>query len=146
MCPIFSLLVVLLPLSVDIPLLLLAAEFRRAFSLEAVAVDRQGVLDGDLEVHDLPHVGKRDSAVLQLQVLEVCFRLIRPAHRPGELVPVFLDRQGARPLLAADFVLALPCPDWVYVGRAREAADSEYQRHHEDRLHVCLREIGKGCG
>src|SRR5437588_47296 len=38
--PLFSLLVFLLPRPVDIPFLLLAPEFRRAFPLELVPVDR----------------------------------------------------------------------------------------------------------
>src|SRR5262249_56598453 len=105
--------VLLLPLPVDIPFLLLAPEFRRAFPLELVPVERQRVLDGDLVIHDLPHGGKSQRIVLQLQVLEVRLLLIRPAHRAGELVPVLLDCQGGRTLLAADLVLALPRPDRV---------------------------------
>src|SRR6476646_7017520 len=105
------LLVLLLPLPLDVELLLLAPEFRRAFPLELVPVNRQLVLDGDLVVHELPHGGERQRTVLQLQVLDVRLLLVRPAHRPGELVSVLLDRQCGRPLLVADFVLALPRPD-----------------------------------
>src|SRR5207245_10908450 len=95
--PLFSLLVFLLPLPVDIPFLLLASEFRRAFPLELVPVNRQLVLDGDLVVHKLPFGGERERIVLQLQILEARLLLVRPAHRPGEFVAVLLDRQGGRP-------------------------------------------------
>src|SRR5262249_33086354 len=57
--PLFSLLVLLLPLPVDIIFLLLAPEFRRAFPLQLVPVNRQRVLDGDLVLHQLPHGGER---------------------------------------------------------------------------------------
>src|SRR5262249_43150253 len=50
-CSLFGLLVLLLPLPVDIIFLLLAPEFRRAFPLELVPVNRQLVLDGDLVTH-----------------------------------------------------------------------------------------------
>ena len=53
------LLVLLLPLPLDVELLLLAPEFRRAFPLELVPVNRQRVLDGDLVIHELPHGGER---------------------------------------------------------------------------------------
>src|SRR5438874_11056391 len=136
----FSLLVLLLPLPLDIKFPLFAPYFRRAFPLELVPVNRQLVLDGDLVIHELPHGGERERTVLQLQILEFRLLLVRPAHRPGEFVPVLLDRQGGRPLLVADLVLALPRPDRVYlVCRAREAADPEYQRHCEDRFHDRLR-------
>src|SRR5438105_14127004 len=124
------LLVFLLPLPLDVELLLLAAELRRAFSLELVPVNRQRVLDGDLVIHELPHGGERERTVLQLQILEARLLLVRPAHRAGEFVPVLLDRQCGRPLLPADLIFALPRPDRFYlVRRAREAADPEYQRH-----------------
>jgi hypothetical protein len=51
----FSLLVFLLPLPADIKFLLLAPEYRRAFPLELVPVNRQRVLDGDLVTHQFPH-------------------------------------------------------------------------------------------
>src|SRR5262249_4732788 len=134
------LLVLLLPLPLDVELPLLVPEFRRAFPLELVPVKGQRVLDGDLVIHELPHGGERERTVLQRQVLEVRLLLVRPDHRYGEFVPVLLDRQGARPLLVADLVIALPRPDRFYlVRRAREAADPEYQRHCEDCLHDRLR-------
>src|SRR5947208_11352526 len=128
----FSLLVLLLPLPLDIKFPLLAPYFRRAFPLELVPVNRQLVLDGDLVIHELPHGGERQSTVHRLQVLELCLLLVWPAHRPGEFVPVLLDRQGGCPLLAADLIFALPCPDRIYhlvVHRAGQAAYPEYQRH-----------------
>src|SRR5262249_38726410 len=66
----------------------------------------------------------------------------------GELVPVFLNRQGGRPLLVADLVLALPRPDRVRLAvlRARKAAEPEYQRCHKDRLHDRLQEMEKMAG
>src|SRR5438477_2989841 len=126
--PLFSLLVLLLPLPLDVELPLLAPEFRRAFPLELVPVNRQFVVYGDLTVHDLPHGGERQRTVLQLEVLELFLFLVRPAHRPGELAPVLLDRQGGRPLHVADRVLALPRPDRVRLPalRDRKAADPEY--------------------
>src|SRR6516162_3556671 len=128
--PLCSLLALLLPLPLDVDLLLLAPGFRRAFPLELVPVNRQLVLDGELVIHELPHGGERQSTVLQLEVLEVCLLLIRPAHRADELVPVLLDRQGGRQFQSAAFVLAIPRPDRVnLVCRASEAADAEYQRH-----------------
>src|SRR5258708_23009485 len=139
------LLVLLLPLPLDVELLLLAPEFRRAFPLEFVPVNRQLVLDGDLVIHELPHGGEGERTVLQLQILEARLLLVRPAHRPGEFVPVLLDRQGGRPLLPADLIFALPRPDRFYlVRRARDAADSEYQPHRNARLHHPLRAIAEG--
>src|SRR3984893_7021405 len=73
------LLVLLLALPLDVELLLLAPEFRLAFPLELVPVNRQLVVDGDLVIHELPHGGEGESTVLQLQVLEVCLLLVRPA-------------------------------------------------------------------
>src|SRR3954462_11894095 len=95
------LLILLLPLRLDVPFPLLAPEFRRALPLELIPVDRQLVLDGEAVIHprQLPLGGERQSAVLQLQVFELCLVLVRPAHRPGEVVPVFLDLQGGCPLL-----------------------------------------------
>src|SRR5438477_11731578 len=125
-------LVLLLPLPLDIKFPLLAPYFRRAFPLELVPVNRQLVLDGELVIHDLPHGGERQSTVLRLQVLELCLLLVWPAHRPGEFVPVLLDRQGGCPLLPADLIFALPRPDRIYhlvVHRAGQAAYPEYQRH-----------------
>src|SRR5262249_36495057 len=58
--PLFSLLVLLLPLALDVELLLVAPEFRRAFPLELVAVDRKRVIDLDLVIHELAHGGKRE--------------------------------------------------------------------------------------
>src|SRR5262249_28770802 len=140
------LLVLLLPLPLDVELPLLAPELRGAFPFELVPVDRELVLDGELVIHELPHGGERQSAVLQLQVLEFLRLLVRPAHRPGELVPVLLDRQGGHPLHAADLVLALPRPDRVCLLalRARKAAEPEHQRRREGRLHVSLQEVAGG--
>src|SRR4029453_1122452 len=79
--------------------------------------------------------------VLQFHVLELLVLLVRPAHRPDELVPVLLDRQLGRPLLAADLVLALPRPDRVcLVLRPDEAAQPEHQ-HRENDLHAYPREV-----
>src|SRR4051794_25825119 len=109
------LLIVLLPLALDIPFPLLASEFRRALPLELIPVNRQLVLDGDAVIHprQLPHGGECQRTVLQLQVLELRPVLVRPAHRPGEVVPVLLDLQGGCPLLSADFILALPRPNRI---------------------------------
>src|SRR5436305_2996323 len=85
------LLVLLLPLPLDVELLLLAPEFRRALPLELVPVDRQLVVDGDLVIHELPHGGERQGTVLQFHVLDRRVLLVRPAHRAGELVSVLLD-------------------------------------------------------
>src|SRR5207302_9409563 len=51
-----------------------------------------------------------------------------------------------RPLHVANLVLALPRPDRVCLLalRDREAADPEYQRRREDRLHVCLQGVAGG--
>src|SRR5439155_560350 len=135
-----------LPLPFDVELMLLAPEFCRAFPLELVPIERQLVLDGDLVIHELPHGGKSQSIVLQLQVLEVRLLLVWPAHRPGELVAVLLDRQCGRSILIADLITALPRPDWIrlLVLRARKAAEPEYQRRREDRFHVCLQEVEAG--
>src|SRR5690242_17888541 len=84
----------LLPLPLDVIFPLLAPEFRRAFPLELVPIDRQRVLDGDLIAHELPHGRECQRAVLQLEVLELFPLLVRPAHGPGELVSVLFDRQG----------------------------------------------------
>src|SRR5262249_5442478 len=136
------LLVLLLPLALDVELPLLAPDIRRALPFELVPVDHELVLDGDLVIHELPHGGERERTVLQFQILEVRRLLVRPAHRPGELVPVLRDRQGGRPLLVADLVGALPRPDRVdLVGRASQAAEREDQRRREDRLHDCLQEM-----
>src|SRR5262245_44307658 len=128
------LLIVLLPLAFDIPFPLLASEFRRALPLELIPVNLQLVLDGDAVIHprQLSLGGECQRTVLQLQVLELRLVLVRPAHRPGEFVPILLDLQGGCPLLSADLILALPCPDRVYhlvVRRARQAAYPEDQRH-----------------
>src|SRR5258708_13991883 len=80
------LLVLLLPLPLDVELLLLASEFRRAFPLELVPVNRQLVLDGDLVTHELSHGGERQCTVLQLQILEARLLLVLPAHRPATFV------------------------------------------------------------
>src|SRR5579884_1375349 len=107
------LLILLIPLRLDIPFPLLAPEFRRAFPLELVSVNRQLVVNGDLIVHDLPHGGERQRTVLQLEVLELFLFLVRPTHCPGEFVSVLLDNQGGGPLLPADLILALPRSDRV---------------------------------
>src|SRR4051794_19155979 len=141
------LLLVLLPLGLDIPLPLLASEFRRALPLELIPVDRQLVLDGDAVIppRQPPLGGERQRTVHQLQVPELSLVLVRPAHRPGEVVPVLLDLQGGCPLLSADLILALPCPDRIdhlVVRRARQAAYPEDQRHWENRIHDRLRDRG----
>src|SRR5262249_49002991 len=130
-------------LPLDGELLRLAPEIRCAFPFELVPVDHELVLDGDLVIHKHPHSGEGQISVLQFHVLEFRLLLVRPAHRPGELVPVLRDRQGGRTLLAADLVLALPRPDRVCLLalRARKAAEREYQRRREERLHVCLQEV-----
>src|SRR5579862_3802332 len=92
----------LLPLPINVKFSFLPPEIRRAFALERITVDRKRVIDGNLVIHELPHGGKSQSFVLQLQVLEVGLLLIRPAQSAGELVPVLLDRQGGRTLLVAD--------------------------------------------
>src|SRR5436190_364477 len=137
------LLVLLLPLPLDVELLLLAPELRCTFPFELVPGDRELVIDRDLVTHELPHGGERQITVLQLHILELLILLVRPAHRPGELVPVLLDRQCGRPLHVADLVLALPRPDRVCLLalRARKAAEPECQRRREDRLHVCLQGV-----
>src|SRR5271167_198074 len=141
------LLIVLLPLALNIPFPLLASEFRCALPLELTPVNLQLVLDGDAVIHprQLPLGRECQRTVLKLQVLELRLVLVRPAHRPGELVPVLLDLQGGCPRLSADLILALPCPDRIYhlvVRRARQAAYSEDQRHSKNRLHDCLRDRG----
>src|SRR5881392_111854 len=135
------LLVLLLPLPLDVELLLLAPELRCTFPFELVPGDRELVLDGDLVLHKHPHGGEGQISVLEFRLL-----LVRPAHRPGELVPVLLDRQCGRPLHVADLVLALPRPDRVCLLalRARKTAEPEYQRRREDRLHVCLQGVAGG--
>src|SRR3989441_9879660 len=137
------LLVLLLPLPLDVELLLLAPELRCTFPFELVPGDRELVLDGELVFHKHPLGGEGQISGFQFHVLEFRLLLVRPAHRPGELVPVLLDRQGGRPLLAADLVLALPRPDRVCLLalRARKAAEPEYQRRRENRLHDRLREM-----
>src|SRR5262249_49688345 len=132
-----------LPLDVDLPLL---APDLRALPLELVAVEFQLVLHGKLVIQNLPHGGKSQSIVLQFHVLEVRLLLVRPAHRPGKFVAVFLDRQGGRQLQPTDLVLAIPRPDRVCLValRARKAAEPEYQRCRKDRLHDRLQERGGG--
>src|SRR6266550_629935 len=140
------LLVLLLPLPLDVELLLLAPELRCTFPFELVSGDRELVLDGDLVIHKHPLGGEGQISGFQFHVLEFRLLLVRPAHRPGKLVPVLLDRQCGHPLLAADVVLALPRPDRVCLLalRARKAAEPEYQRRRENRLHVCLQEVAGG--
>src|SRR6266851_27620 len=140
------LLVLLLPLPLDVELPLLAPDLRCAFPFELVPVDRELVLDGELVIHKHPLGGEGQISALQFHVLEFRLLLVRPAHRPGELVPVLLDRQCGRPLHVADLVLALPRPDRVclLVPRACKAAEPEYQRRREDRFHVCLQEVAGG--
>src|SRR3984893_5736490 len=140
------LLVLLLPLPLDVELLLLAPELRCTFPFELVPGDRELVLDGDLVIHKHPLGGEGQNSFLQFHVLEFRLLLVRPAHRPGELVPVLLDRQGGHPLLAADLVLALPRPDRVCLLalRARKPTEPEHQRRREDRFHVCLQEVAGG--
>src|SRR6266478_8526107 len=132
------LLVLLLPLPLDVELLLLAPELRCTFPFELVPGDRELVLNGDLVIHKHPLGGEGQISFLQFHVLEFRLLLVRPAHRPGELVPVLLDRQCGHPLLAADLVLAFPPPDRVCLLtlRARKPAEREYQRRREDRFHV----------
>src|SRR3984893_8813369 len=140
------LLVLLLPLPLDVELLLLAPALRCTCPFELVPGDRELVLDGDLVIHKHPLGGEGQISFLQFHVLEFRLLLVRPAHRPGELVPVLLDRQCGHPLLAADLVLALPRPDRVCLLalRARKPAEPEYQRRREDRFHVCLQEVAGG--
>src|SRR5260370_29694970 len=110
------LLIVLLPLALDIPFPLLAAEFRRALPLELIPVNRQLVLDGDAVIHprQLPLGGECQRTVLQLHVLELRLVLVRPAHRPGEVLHVLLDLPGGSPLLSAVLVIALQYTDTIY--------------------------------
>src|SRR5437588_6734898 len=140
------LLVLLLPLPLDVELLLLAPEIGCTFPFELVPGDRELVIDGDLVLHKHPHGGEGQISGFQLHVLEFRLLLVRPAHRPSELVPVLLDRQGGHPLLAADLVLALPRPDRVCLLalRARKTTEPEYQRRREDRLHICLQGVAGG--
>src|SRR5262245_54900883 len=107
------LLVLLLALPLDVELLLLAAEFRCAFPLEPVLVDLEREIEGILIAHELPHGRERQLPALELDVLESFVLLVRPAHRPGELVPVLRNRQFCRQLSAADLVFAFPRPDRV---------------------------------
>src|SRR6516165_12765737 len=141
-----TLLGLLLSLPLDVELLLVASELRGAFPFKLVPVDCELVLDVNLVIHELPHGGERSSAVLQFQVLELLRLLVRPAHGPGELFAVLLERQGGHPLLAADLVLAFPGPDRVRLValRARKTAESEYQRCRKDRLHDRLQEMTGG--
>src|SRR6516162_8199982 len=144
--PLFSLLALLVPLPLDVELLPIAPEFRRAFPLELVPFNRKRQIERELVTHELPHGGERQSTFLQLHVLELLVLLVRPAHRPGAFVAVHLERQGRRQLLAADLVVALPRPDRVYLValRARQAAEPEYQRCRKDRRHDSPREMGEG--
>src|SRR4051794_35890307 len=139
------LLVLLLALALDVELPRFAPEIRLALPLELVPVDRQGVVDGDLVLHELPHGGERQLPVLEFRVLERLVLLVRPAHGPDEPVPLLLDREGGGSLLIADLITALPCPDRIgrlVVRRVRQAACPEDQRHREDCLHDCLRDRG----
>src|SRR6478672_10280581 len=101
----------LLPLPFDVELLLLAVELRRSFTFDLVAIDCQGVLNGNRTTHHLSLGTERQLAVFELQVLGLFVLLVRPVHRPGELVAVLRDRQCDCPRLVADFVIALPRPD-----------------------------------
>jgi formylglycine-generating enzyme required for sulfatase activity len=140
------LLVLLLPLPLDVELRLLAAVLHRAFPFELVPINRELVLDGELVLSQLADGREAQLSILQFQVLKYPFLLVRPAHRAGELVPILLDRQGARPLQLADRVLALPRPHRVHLlvrrphcaPRACQAAQPQDQRHREHHLHVCL--------
>ena len=86
------LLVLLLPRPLDVKLLFLAPKLRRSLSLELVPVDRQGVVDGDNVIHELPHSGERQLPVLELHIFQFLILLVRPVHRPVKIVPVLLDR------------------------------------------------------
>src|SRR2546422_10798749 len=98
------------------------------FPFELVPGDRELVLDVEFVIPKHPLGGEGQICILQFHVLEIRLLLVRPAHRPGELVPVHLDRQCGRPLLLANLVLALPRPDWVcLLLRTRKAAEPEYQ-------------------
>src|SRR5262245_34855842 len=121
----------LLPLPLDVELIFLAIKLRRSFAFELVPIDRKGVVDRNRVVLELPHGGEGQFPVLEFHVLKFLIFLVRPVHRPGEVVPVLLDRQFRRPLLVADFVLALPSSDRVCLLalRHRKAAEDEY-RHH----------------
>src|SRR5436190_17052625 len=98
------LLVLLLPLSFDVELPLLAPEVRRSLPVKLVPVDRQGVVDGDRVAHELSLGRERQLPVLEFRVLDLLVLLVWPVHRPGELVPLLLDRQGGRSLLPADLI------------------------------------------
>ena len=86
------LLVLLLPRPLDVKLLFLAPKLRRSLSLELVPVDRQGVVDGDNVIHELPYRGERQLPVLELHIFQFLILLVRPVHRPVKIVPVLLDR------------------------------------------------------
>src|SRR5207253_227579 len=78
----------LLPLALNVKLLLLAPELRRSLPLKLVPVDRQGVVDGDRVTHELSHGGERQLPVLEFRFLDLLVLLVRPVHRPDELVPL----------------------------------------------------------
>src|SRR6266481_8412793 len=146
MNPAQSLLVLFLPLPLDVERPLLAPTFYRTFPFKLVPGYRELVLDVELVIPNHPHGGEGQFSIFQFHVLELRLLLVRPAHRPGELVAVLRDRQRGRPLLVADLVLALPRPDRVCLLalRARKAAEPEYQRRREDRFHVRLQEVVGG--
>src|SRR6185436_19687854 len=137
------LLVLLLPSPLDVERPLLAPTLYCTFPFKLVPGYRELVLDVELVIPKHPHGGEGQFSVFQFHILEFRLLLVRPAHRPGELVPVLRDRERGRPLLVADLVFALPRSDRVRLLalRARKAPERECQRHWEDRLHVRLQEV-----
>src|SRR5436190_18852919 len=65
------LLVLLLPLSFDVELPLLAPELRRPLPVKLVPVDRQGVVDGDRVTHELSLGGERQLPVREFRFLNL---------------------------------------------------------------------------
>src|SRR5258705_6792909 len=103
--PLLSLLLLLLPLPVDIKRPLFAANLHFTCPFERVPGDGELVLDHELVISSLPLGRESQVGVLQFHVLESLILLVRPVHRPGELVAVFRDRQCGRALPVADCVV-----------------------------------------
>ena len=126
------LLIVLLPLPLDIQFLLLAPEFRRAFPLELVPVNRQLVLDGDLVIHVNFRTAEKVS-VPSFSFTSLSSRpfwsgqLIVPARLSPSFLIVKVDVRFCPPISYSHF--HVPTGLYLVVRRARQAADPEYQRH-----------------
>src|ERR1051325_885053 len=101
-----QLLILLLPLPLEVELPLLVAGHHCAFPFEFVAIDLQLVLHVELVIPQYPLGGECQFPVLQLHILELRVLLIRPVHRPSEVVAVLLDRQGGGSWPPTDFIFA----------------------------------------